>query len=192
MLKEIIYFLYKRPNVLIFEEIYNAHMNATRNNYTDDSSLASDNGTKITTTEGLKENIKITTMKDLENCKISSNIVVGSGFFDVHEFTKGKSLTLCGIQIPFSKKLKGHSDADVGIHTIVDANFRALSLGDIGDHFPPTDKKWKNANSIIFLEKCYSLIKNLNSEIIHIDITFICEEPKLTKYKLKMKKSLKF
>ena len=128
-------------------------------------------------------------MKDLENCKINSNIVVGSGF-DVHEFDKGKSLTLCGIQIPFSKKLKGHSDADVGIHTIVDAILGALSLGDIGDHFPPSDKQWKNANSLIFLEKCYSLIKELNSEIIHIDITFICEEPKLTKYKLKMKKKI--
>ena len=77
-------------------------MNATRNNYTDDSSLASDNGTKITTTEGLKENIKITTMKDLENRKISSNIVVGSGF-DVHEFTKGKSLTLWEFKSHFRK-----------------------------------------------------------------------------------------
>ncbi len=182
-------FLIQTPQCFNFEEICNAHMNATRNNYTDDSSLASDYGTKIITTEGLKENIKITTMKDLENCKINSNIVVGSGF-DVHEFTKGKSLTLCGIQIPFSKKLKGHSDADVGIHTIVDAILGALSLGDIGDHFPPSDKKWKNANSVIFLEKCYSLIKKLNSEIVHIDITFICEEPKLTKYKLKMKKKI--
>ena len=70
-----------------------------------------------------------------------------------------------GIQIPFSEKLKGHSDADVGIHTIVDAILGALSLGDIGDHFPPSDKKWKNANSVIFLEKCYSLIKNLTLKL---------------------------
>ena len=182
-------YVIQTPQCFNFEVIYNAHMNATINNYTDDSSLASDYGAKITTTEGLKENIKITTMEDLENSKINNNIVVGSGF-DVHEFTKGKSLTLCGIQIPFSKKLKGHSDADVGIHTIVDAILGALSLGDIGDHFPPTDSKWKNANSLIFLEKCYSLIKKLNSQIIHIDLTFICEEPKLTKHKLKMKKKI--
>ena len=182
-------FIIQTPQCFNFVEIYNAHMNATRDDYTDDSSLASDYGEKITTTEGLKENIKITTMKDLENYKVNNNIVVGSGF-DVHEFTKGKLLTLCGIQIPFSKKLKGHSDADVGIHTLVDAILGALSLGDIGDHFPPSDRKWKNANSVIFLEKCYNLIKELNSEIIHIDLTFICEEPKLSKYKLKMKKRI--
>lgn len=182
-------YVVQTPQCFQFDSILNCHMTSKKTDYTDDSSLASDNGVKIYTTKGLKKNIKITTMEDLEKNEKIHNIAVGSGF-DVHEFTDGKELILCGIKIPFSKKLKGHSDADVGIHTIVDAILGALSCGDIGDHFPPSEKKWKNADSVIFLEKCSYLIKKNNSEILHIDLTFICEEPKLTKYKNKMAKNI--
>lgn len=183
-------FIVQTPQSFHFESIYNAHKNSKNYNFTDDSTLAEANNIRIYNVKGLIENIKITTMSDLKKNYNSDKpqpiIRVGSGF-DVHEFTSGEYVTLCGVRIPFNKKLKGHSDADVGIHTIVDAILGALSYGDIGDHFPPSDKKWKNADSMIFLERCYHFVKNSNSEIVHIDLTFICEEPKLTKYKNKMK-----
>ena len=74
------------------------------------------------------------------------DVRLGNGF-DVHAFTEGNEITLCGVSIPFSKKLLGHSDADVGLHAITDAIYGAIAAGDIGTHFPPSDPKWKNASS---------------------------------------------
>ena len=82
--------------------------------------------------------------------------------------------------------MEGHSDADVGLHTIVDAILGAISKGDIGRHFPPTDEKWKNASSLIFLEKAKKLLKLEKAKIINIDLTFICEEPKIYNYQCEM------
>ena len=104
---------------------------------------------------------------------------VGNGF-DVHKLISGDSIILCGVTIPHDKALSGHSDADVGYHSICDALYGALSQGDIGTHFPPTSKKWKNANSVIFLKHAYSLVNKLGYKIMNIDTTFICEQPKIS------------
>ena len=180
------------PQAFPYQKILEAHKKSKKIDYSDDSSLALENGVSIRNVIGLKENIKITTIDDLE---IARNIYVmnqrnyetrvGNGF-DVHKFVKGNHVILCGIKIPFKKKLEGHSDADVGLHTIVDAILGAISLGDIGRHFPPSDNKWKDASSLIFLKKAKELIKQENAKIINIDLTFICEEPKISKYYKKM------
>tara|TARA_A100001015_G_scaffold321102_1_gene450132 strand:+ start:1217 stop:2395 length:1179 start_codon:yes stop_codon:yes gene_type:complete len=181
------------PQSFPFLKILEAHKKTRKISYTDDSSLALANNMKIKTIEGYKENIKITTKDDLKLLKNiyknmnSNEYITRVGFgYDVHKFTKGNFITLCGIKIPFKKTLEGHSDADVGLHTIVDAILGAISKGDIGRHFPPTDEKWKNASSLIFLEKAKKLLKLEKAKIINIDLTFICEEPKIYNYQCEM------
>lgn len=110
------------------------------------------------------------------------DIKVGNGF-DVHKLTVGKKIKLCGIEIKHNKKLIGHSDADVGLHSLTDAIFGALGKGDIGIWFPPSKSKWKNADSEIFLRKALELMKKEQFLLSNIDLTFICEEPKICNYK---------
>ena len=117
------------------------------------------------------------------------NVRLGNGF-DVHAFTEGNELTLCGVKIPFSKKLSGHSDADVGLHAITDAIYGALAAGDIGTHFPPNDPKWKDASSDIFLKHAVQLADKLGYRINNIDCTIICEKPKIGPLSDKMKTSI--
>ena len=106
------------------------------------------------------------------------DVRLGNGF-DVHAFTEGNEITLCGINIPFSKKLLGHSDADVGLHAITDAIYGAIAAGDIGTHFPPSDPKFKNASSDLFLKHAVQLTNQLGYEINNVDCTIICEQPKI-------------
>ena len=113
-----------------------------------------------------------------------SFIRTGSGF-DVHKFTDGNNIVLLGIKIPFRKSLDGHSDADVGLHSIVDAILGSIGKGDIGEHFPPTEKKWKNKNSEFFLKYANNLLKDENFIINNLDITIICEKPKIISFKKK-------
>ena len=117
------------------------------------------------------------------------NVRLGNGF-DVHAFTEGNELTLCGVKIPFSKKLSGHSDADVGLHAITDAIYGALAAGDIGTHFPPNDPKWENAPSDIFLKHAVQLTESLGYQVNNVDCTIICEQPKIGPFSDKMKTSI--
>ena len=117
------------------------------------------------------------------------DIRVGNGF-DVHAFAEGNEITLCGLQIPFSKKLLGHSDADVGLHAITDALYGAVASGDIGTHFPPSDNAWKNAASEFFLKHAVQLVEELGFKINNIDCTIICEQPKIGPLSNQMKSSI--
>ena len=103
---------------------------------------------------------------------------LGNGF-DVHAFGPGASVTLCGVEIPFDRGLSGHSDADVGMHAITDAIYGALAMGDIGQHFPPSDPQWKGAASDIFLRHAADLTREQGFTISNVDCTLICEEPKI-------------
>ena len=114
-----------------------------------------------------------------------NEIRIGNGY-DVHKLKDGTEIILCGIKIKHNKQLVGHSDADVGLHSLTDAIFGALGKGDLGRWFPPSDLKWKDANSKIFLEKSLSLMKQKNFFITNMDLTFICEEPKIKTYYKKM------
>ena len=117
------------------------------------------------------------------------DIRVGNGF-DVHAFAEGNEITLCGLKIPFSKKLLGHSDADVGLHAITDALYGAIASGDIGTHFPPSDNAWKDAASTVFLKHAVQLAKKLGFKINNIDCTIICEKPKIGPLSNQMKSSV--
>ncbi len=111
---------------------------------------------------------------------------VGKGF-DVHEFEAGDHVTLCGVAIPHSARLKGHSDADAGWHALTDAILGAVALGDIGDHFPPSDPRWKDADSGIFLKHSQVLAESKGYRIDSCDITVICEAPKVKPHREAMR-----
>ena len=117
------------------------------------------------------------------------DIRLGNGF-DVHAFEAGKFVILGGIKIPHKFKLCGHSDADVVLHAITDAIFGALADGDIGTHFPPDDKKWKDVSSDIFLKYAQKLAKGRNFKIGNVDCTVICEEPKIKPHAELIKKNI--
>lgn len=106
------------------------------------------------------------------------DIRLGNGF-DVHAFGPGDHVILCGVQIPHAQGLVGHSDADVAMHTVTDAIYGALASGDIGQHFPPGDQRWKGANSSVFLEHAVHMARDSGFEICNIDCTIICEFPKI-------------
>ncbi len=106
------------------------------------------------------------------------DIRLGNGF-DVHSFMDGDHVVLCGVRVPHSAALSGHSDADVGMHAITDAIYGALAQGDIGRHFPPSDPQWKGADSEIFLRHAVTLAQDAGFSISNIDCTLICEAPKI-------------
>tara|TARA_Y100001970_G_scaffold294183_1_gene448088 strand:+ start:11870 stop:12397 length:528 start_codon:yes stop_codon:yes gene_type:complete len=114
---------------------------------------------------------------------------IGNGF-DVHKFGPGNSIMICGIKIPFDKGVIAHSDGDVGLHALVDAILGALSSGDIGKHFPPTDTAWAGASSETFLNYAIELLKTKNGRLVNADITIIGERPKLGPYRDVMSKKL--
>lgn len=106
------------------------------------------------------------------------DIRTGNGF-DVHAFGPGDHVTLCGVKIPHDQALRGHSDADVAMHTVTDALYGALAEGDIGQHFPPSDPQWKGAASEIFLRHAVGRVAERGFTLTHVDCTLICEHPKI-------------
>ena len=109
---------------------------------------------------------------------------------DFHRFKKGRKLVLGGVTIPSPVGLDGHSDADVLVHAVCDALLGAAALGDIGEHFPDTDKKYKGISSILLLEHVISLLKKKNFSISNIDITLLMQKPKILPFKSKMKQNI--
>jgi 2-C-methyl-D-erythritol 4-phosphate cytidylyltransferase/2-C-methyl-D-erythritol 2,4-cyclodiphosphate synthase len=99
--------------------------------------------------------------------------------FDVHAFEPGEAVILCGVAIPFEQRLAGHSDADVGLHALTDAILGTIGAGDIGQHFPPSDPRWKGADSAVFLAHTGKLLAEAGGRIVNLDVTLICERPKI-------------
>jgi 2-C-methyl-D-erythritol 4-phosphate cytidylyltransferase/2-C-methyl-D-erythritol 2,4-cyclodiphosphate synthase len=148
-------------------------------------------GLKVRIIEGSENNFKITTSEDLKKAemmtaKTYTDIRTGYGV-DVHAFDKGDHVILGGVKIPHTHSLKGHSDADVALHALTDALLGSMALGDIGDHFPPSDKKWKGASSDIFLKHAADLIYQQVGVIAHVDLTIICETPKIGPHREKIR-----
>ena len=114
---------------------------------------------------------------------------IGQGF-DIHRLVENRDLILGGVKIPYEKGLLGPSDADVLIHAIIDSIFGAMNIGDIGEHFPDTDPRYKNISSLELLKLTGELSDKKGYKIINIDSTVICEEPKLLNYKKEMKKNI--
>ena len=114
---------------------------------------------------------------------------MGAGF-DVHCWGPGDSVWLCGIEIPHDQTLIGHSDADAGLHALTDALLGAIAAGDIGDHFPPTDPKWKGAASDQFLIHAAELVAARGGRIVNVDVTLICERPKVKPHRQAMRERI--
>jgi 2-C-methyl-D-erythritol 4-phosphate cytidylyltransferase / 2-C-methyl-D-erythritol 2,4-cyclodiphosphate synthase len=111
---------------------------------------------------------------------------IGQGF-DAHRFGPGAAVVLCGVTIPHDQGLVGHSDADAGLHALTDALLGAVGEGDIGDHFPPTDPKWKGADSTVFLRHAAGLVAAKGGRIVNVDVTLICERPKIKPHREAMR-----
>ena len=139
-------------------------------------------GRRVIAVGGDPINFKLTVPEDFimaERLLAQPDIRTGQGY-DVHAFTDGDHVILCGIKIPHDRALAGHSDADVGLHTITDALLGAVAEGDIGRHFPPSDPQWKGVDSAVFLRRAVEIVAERGYAISNIDLTLICEEPKVT------------
>lgn len=153
----------------------------------DDVEVARSAGLDVAIVAGDEDNLKITHPPDFARAEeilrqrqrgYDMDIRTGNGF-DVHAFEPGDHVILCGVKIPHTQALKGHSDADVGMHALTDAIYGALGRGDIGQHFPPSDPQWKGAASEIFLRHAVELAGSLGFSITHLDCTLLCERPKI-------------
>jgi 2-C-methyl-D-erythritol 4-phosphate cytidylyltransferase / 2-C-methyl-D-erythritol 2,4-cyclodiphosphate synthase len=178
------------PQTFHYGKILAAHRaaaQAARTDFTDDASIAEWYGLKVSLVENTAENMKITTAEDLLMADLIANgggraglpdVRAGTGF-DVHAFEDGDHVTLCGVKIPYSQGLKGHSDADAGLHALTDALLGTIGAGDIGDHFPPSDPQWRGADSKIFLLHAAMLVGERGGRVTNVDITLVCERPKI-------------
>jgi 2-C-methyl-D-erythritol 4-phosphate cytidylyltransferase/2-C-methyl-D-erythritol 2,4-cyclodiphosphate synthase len=187
------------PQGFLYRDILAAHKKVAGQSFTDDAAIYEHLGLEVAIVPGSQENFKITTEEDFiraermmtDNTNSTRGVELvetrtGTGF-DVHKFCAAKSpnnkIIICGVEVPHDMSLEGHSDADVGIHSVVDAILGAIAQGDIGDHFPPSDPKWKGADSKMFLEHARDLVHKKNGKIVNVDVTIICEKPKLMAYK---------
>ncbi|MCC6920414.1 MAG: bifunctional 2-C-methyl-D-erythritol 4-phosphate cytidylyltransferase/2-C-methyl-D-erythritol 2,4-cyclodiphosphate synthase [Alphaproteobacteria bacterium] len=170
------------PQAFRYAAILAAHRSAPPD-LTDDLAVAEAHGLRVAVVPGDERTFKITTSADFraaEAVLINAlpDVRTGTGF-DVHAFSEGDHVTLCGVKVPHSHGLLGHSDADVGLHAITDAILGALGAGDIGMHFPPSDERWRGAASDRFLLHTADLVRVRGGVISHVDVTLICEAPKV-------------
>ena len=178
--------LTQTPQCFDYKVLYNLSKD-NKINITDESSLLINKKLKIKFIKGESKNIKITTLNDIKNNNIKTYYGIG---FDIHRLVKNKKLYLGGIKIPFHSGLKGHSDGDVIIHSIIDALLGALRKKDIGTLYPSNKNKFKNLRSPKMLRPIISELENNNLYINNIDINLICEKPKVSKYRNKIINSL--
>ena len=178
------------PQAFRWEVITRAYASAPAS-AVDDLALLEGTGAKIKLTPGRQALMKVTYPEDFalaEKLIASPSIRVGTGF-DVHGFEPGDAVILCGVRIPHTKKLEGHSDADAAWHALTDAILGALALGDIGDHFPPSDPQWKGAASIKFLQHAVKLARDRGYHIANADITILAERPKIAPHREAMRRA---
>ncbi len=161
------------PQGFDFETIFTSHKQYADGGYTDDAQIAEAAGVELAFCEGDARNIKVTTKADMRDRKSELQQRVGMGF-DVHAFEAGDFVTICGVKIPHSKALKGHSDADVGLHALTDAVLGAIGEGDIGEHFPPSEPQWAGMDSSFFLAKAALLLASKQGRVVNVDLTIMC------------------
>ncbi len=181
------------PQGFDFQKILSSHMQSAGRELTDDAAVLEQAGGTVALVLGAEENLKITTLADLARVTAklggTGEFRTGNGF-DVHAFEPGDGVWLCGVKVPHDRGLKGHSDADVAMHALTDAILGAISAGDIGHHFPPSDPQWKGCESHVFLSHAVNLVQGLGGRITHVDITIICERPKVGPYRPHMQSRL--
>jgi 2-C-methyl-D-erythritol 4-phosphate cytidylyltransferase/2-C-methyl-D-erythritol 2,4-cyclodiphosphate synthase len=170
------------PQGFRFDAILAAHRKFANESVTDDMGMAELAELEIEAVLGEESNLKITTNDDMA---FAERLIGGAGEFrtgmgfDAHRFVHGDHVWLCGVKMAHEKGLEGHSDADAGLHALTDAILGAIGAGDIGQHFPPSDPKWRGANSAQFLQHAATLMHGAGGTLTHCDITLICEKPKI-------------
>lgn len=181
------------PQGFVFADIYQAHTAATQT-VTDDISLLEKSGYSVKIVQGDARLSKLTEpadFQDLERYLRPQSMDIRTGFgLDVHRFEPGNAVILAGVSIPFHKTLRGHSDADVALHALTDALLGSISAGDIGDHFPPSEPKWRGVESAVFLKHAADLIHETGGYITQVDLTIICEAPKIGPHRHAMRNTI--
>lgn len=174
-----------------------AHEQAQRDGFlgTDDASLVERLGVPVQLTEGSRRNIKLTTPEDLLMAEAFfaeqalPALRVGQGY-DVHRLVEGRPLILCGVTVPHTLGLLGHSDADVALHALMDAMLGAMALGDIGKHFPDTDEAYRGISSMLLLRHVVALLKAHHARVTNCDVTIVAQKPKLLPYIPQMRQNV--
>ena len=171
------------PQGFAFSSLMAAHNVAKDGNATDDGGVMEAAGHRVHVCAGDENNFKITHEQDFKKAEAQvmnalGDIRTGSGY-DVHRFETGDHLWLCGVKLPFTKGLRGHSDADVALHALTDALLSSVAAGDIGTHFPPSEAKWRGASSDIFIRKAAEIIQNKGGVIANVTVCIICEKPQI-------------
>ncbi len=184
------------PQGFLTDLLVKAHQQAFQDGYrgTDDASLLEHMGHPVRLVEGNRRNIKLTTPEDMKMAESFfpaslPDFRVGHGF-DVHRLVEGRDLILCGVQVPHTLGLLGHSDADVALHALMDAMLGTLSLGDIGQHFPDSDPQYKGISSMELLHHVTALLDSHGAHVTNADITIAAQKPKLASFIPLMKKNV--
>ena len=178
------------PQAFRFDAILAAHLAWRGGAATDDAQIARAAGLEVAMVEGDAALEKLTFEDDFIQAeqRLAAAMTSRTGLgFDVHAFAAGRDLWLGGLLIPHERGLKGHSDADAALHAITDALLGAAGEGDIGDHFPPTDPHWRGAASGQFVEHARDLILARGGRIDHVDVTLICEAPRIGPHRAAMR-----
>jgi 2-C-methyl-D-erythritol 4-phosphate cytidylyltransferase/2-C-methyl-D-erythritol 2,4-cyclodiphosphate synthase len=182
------------PQIFRYAALLQAHRDAAAlgrseaTALTDDAAVAERAGLKVVMVEGSEDNRKITTADDLtRSVAIETRTAFG---FDVHGFGPGDAVMLGGVAIPHSQTLAGHSDADVALHALTDAVLGTIGAGDIGKHFPPSDPQWRGVSSDRFLRHAVELLTARSGRIVHLDLTLVCEAPRIGPHREAMAASI--
>ncbi len=188
------------PQAFRYRDILAAHCKARDSGFpaTDDAAVAEFAGLAVKVVAGAEENFKITSPEDMSRAEAvlrSGEPAAGREFrtglgFDVHRFGGSGPMKLCGVVVQQEGGLQGHSDADVGLHALTDAIFGAACRGDIGSHFPPSDPRWSGADSTLFVAHALDVLHSEGGQLVHADITLICETPKIAPFRDRMKSRL--
>jgi 2-C-methyl-D-erythritol 4-phosphate cytidylyltransferase / 2-C-methyl-D-erythritol 2,4-cyclodiphosphate synthase len=185
-------FRVQTPQAFRFTSLLAAHRSAAPG-ATDELAIAMAAGLRVAVTPGDERAFKVTEAQDFAKAEamitpaLSSRAASG---FDVHRFGPGDHVWLCGVKVPHSHGLVGHSDADAGLHALTDALLGTIAAGDIGDHFPPSDPQWKGTASDIFLAEAARLVRAAGGIIDHVDVTLICERPKVGPHRQAMRERI--
>ncbi len=176
--------------------IMKAHEDAQQAGFigTDDASLVERIGQPVRLTQGNRRNIKLTTPEDINMAEAFLNgglpdLRVGQGY-DVHRLVEGRELILCGVTVPHTLGLLGHSDADVALHALMDAMLGAMALGDIGKHFPDTDERYRGISSMKLLTHVVALLAEHGARVTNCDVTIVAQKPKLLPYIPQMRQNV--
>jgi 2-C-methyl-D-erythritol 4-phosphate cytidylyltransferase/2-C-methyl-D-erythritol 2,4-cyclodiphosphate synthase len=171
------------PQAFRLDAIRRAHAGWTGSEATDDAQVARAAGLDVVQVDGDPALDKLTWEADFERAE-AARLTTRVGFgFDVHALAAGEELWLGGVLVPHDRGLVGHSDADVVLHALTDAILGALAAGDIGDYFPPSDPRWRGAPSALFVEHARDLAAQAGAQISHVDLTIICEAPRIGPYR---------